>query len=224
MCPHTQLTCTHTRALIHTAQILHTQFTVCIQANMHTHTELTRHTHAHRCTHSAHTVHIHMHTHIHSSHMPPLQSALTHTSHTYVHMCTQTCNSNTAHIILSTQTNEHACTHMELTWHTHTHTRTGYTHTCTCAHIAHTSMHTPRAFPSHVIYFAPQPWVIDQMNQEACAASSPLKTTYETEPPWAGESVWHLQTWKPLTDIIKPTLIVSWWLLTASVCQLGRKG
>ena len=86
MCPHTQLTCAHTRALIYTAQILHTQFTVCIQANMHTHTELTRHTHAHRCTCSAHTVHIHMHTHIHSSHMPPLQVP-SHTHRTRMYTC-----------------------------------------------------------------------------------------------------------------------------------------
>ena len=86
MCPHTQLTCTHTRVLItqlkyctHNSRCAHRQ--TCI------HTQSSHGTHAHRCTHSAHTVHTHTHAHTYTqlTHATPT-CAHTHSSHVCTHV------------------------------------------------------------------------------------------------------------------------------------------
>ena len=138
---HTQLTCTHTRALItqlkyctHNSRCAHRQ--TCI------HTQSSHGTHAHRCTHSAHTVHTHTCTHIYTAHTchPYMCS---HTQLTRMYACALKHNSNTAHIILSAHTDKcayihthgahtaHTHTQLSQGTHTHAHVHTQLTQACT---------------------------------------------------------------------------------------------
>lgn len=148
----------------------------------------------------AHTVHTCTHTHV-CSHM-----------HTHLHSY----RSNTAHTIDSEHTNAHMHTHRAYTAHTYMQVHT-ISSQCTHRHVC-VRTHSASKLCHLFCSLALSEWLDEP---ESMWAPSHLKTTYETQFPCDGETVWHLQTSKPLTDIIKPALIVSWWLLTFSVCQPG---